>query len=341
MHDITHIKQLICYLPIEHSLFVDIDDYLIVDMDIACNRYYHVLGVEELLYEIGHRGRNRCLVFLFRDGANYELSGRPVVEKSIRQLELTEDTCVVVHYGPINIPGATVVDNQSWRVWQNQINRHIAHLPLADDRFNLHFSALFGRFDMYRLKLYRHLYEHHSTKSLLAFNTNTVTYGSRFTDYFADDLNWASQHLPAHLDLPADFNANGHVPHIVALEHVSKIYQNYFIEVIVETDPLSSQFVTEKTIKNFWLGKPFILFSGRGTLEYLRQQGFKTFGTVIDEHYDTIKNDYDRLNLVKAEIDRIASMSLTQLQHLHSELVETFAHNREMTQAILNGQNVQ
>ena len=67
--------------------------------------------------------------------------------------------------------------------------------------------------------------------------------------------------------------------------------------------------------------------SGQGTLEKIRSFGFKTFGPWIDESYDTITNNYQRLEAVKREIDRISTLDTNQI---HQELMPILEHNRQV-----------
>jgi hypothetical protein len=68
------------------------------------------------------------------------------------------------------------------------------------------------------------------------------------------------------------------------------------IEVVLETlfddDRLH---LTEKSLRPIACGQPFILAATHGSLQYLRDYGFRTFDTVWDETYDTIQDPYHRL----------------------------------------------
>ena len=44
--------------------------------------------------------------------------------------------------------------------------------------------------------------------------------------------------------------------------------------------------ITEKTWKSIYLGKPFVISASRGHLKSLRNMGFKTFNSVVNEDYD-------------------------------------------------------
>jgi hypothetical protein len=84
--------------------------------------------------------------------------------------------------------------------------------------------------------------------------------------------------------------------------------------------------LTEKTFKPIALGMPFVIVGTRGSLEYLRGYGFRTFEGIWDESYDLAEDD--------VRIERIASLlrSLDELptaakQELFESAHEVIEHN--------------
>ena len=84
--------------------------------------------------------------------------------------------------------------------------------------------------------------------------------------------------------------------------------------------------LTEKTFKPIALGMPFIIVGTKGSLEYLRSYGFRTFEGIWDESYDQADDD--------VRIERIASLlrSLDELpagakQDLFEAAHEVIEHN--------------
>jgi hypothetical protein len=84
--------------------------------------------------------------------------------------------------------------------------------------------------------------------------------------------------------------------------------------------------LTEKTFKPIALGMPFVIVGTRGSLEYLRSYGFRTFDSIWDESYDLAEDD--------VRIERIASLlrSLDELppaakQELFEAAHEVIEHN--------------
>ena len=57
-------------------------------------------------------------------------------------------------------------------------------------------------------------------------------------------------------------------------------------------------FRTEKIWKPIAIGHPFIVVSNFGYLRDLKQLGFQTFDHLIDESYDSISNDQERIDRI-------------------------------------------
>jgi len=165
----------------------------------------------------------------------------------------------------------------------------------------------------------------------LSFNSGSVYYNHRFDQHFQDDHKWFMQHGGQVIDYES---GHGSVFFQYAMQDIHCHYQTYFLEVVAETDVHSNRFFTEKTVKNFHLGKPFLLLNGQHSLAHLRDVGFRTFSPWINESYDLVSNCRDRLADIQLEIDRLAQMSMSQLQQMHTDMMPVFEHNRQRFEQI-------
>jgi len=86
-------------------------------------------------------------------------------------------------------------------------------------------------------------------------------------------------------------------------------------------------FVTEKTYKAISRSKPFIFFSAPYSLTALKDLGFKTFDPYIDETYDQIEDNDQRLKIIVTEITRINSMSKKEFNQLIENTREITNYN--------------
>jgi hypothetical protein len=94
---------------------------------------------------------------------------------------------------------------------------------------------------------------------------------------------------------------------------------------VVETYP--GVFFSEKIYKCLALRHPFVLVSTPGSLKELRKRGYKTFSPYIDEAYDDIMDDDERLNTITNEINRICNLSTEELIQFTHNIKEIVDHN--------------
>jgi hypothetical protein len=106
-------------------------------------------------------------------------------------------------------------------------------------------------------------------------------------------------------------------------------YQSCDIEVVLETLFDDSRIhLTEKSLRPIALGKPFILLGPPGSLNYLKNYGFKTFDSLIDESYDNILDPVQRLNAVTKLMSTIQNLPAAQYQELLIKLNEISKYNK-------------
>jgi hypothetical protein len=85
--------------------------------------------------------------------------------------------------------------------------------------------------------------------------------------------------------------------------------------------------LTEKTFKAIALEMPFVLVAPAGSLEYLREYGFKTFSGIFDETYDAETDDLKRMEQVIKLLKDINSLSNKERQQLHRACIPIVEHN--------------
>ena len=85
--------------------------------------------------------------------------------------------------------------------------------------------------------------------------------------------------------------------------------------------------ITEKTFKPIAMGMPFVLVATQGSLKYLRSYGFKTFGHIWDESYDTIADPHQRIAEVASLLKTLCDLSVEERIALFDLCRETIEHN--------------
>jgi hypothetical protein len=84
--------------------------------------------------------------------------------------------------------------------------------------------------------------------------------------------------------------------------------------------------LTEKTFKPIALGMPFVIVGTKGSLEYLRSYGFKTFGNIWDESYDLAEDDV-RIECIAELLKSLDVLSIKAKQLLFDRAQEVIEHN--------------
>lgn len=84
--------------------------------------------------------------------------------------------------------------------------------------------------------------------------------------------------------------------------------------------------LTEKTFKPIALGMPFVIVGTRGSLEYLRSYGFRTFGDIWDESYDNADDDV-RIEKIAKLLKDLDDLSADQKQNVFESARDVIEHN--------------
>jgi hypothetical protein len=91
--------------------------------------------------------------------------------------------------------------------------------------------------------------------------------------------------------------------------------------------------VTEKTWKALYLGKPFVISASNGHLKILRDMGFKTFNSVINEDYDNMwgKDKIKQIIDSAIELSNIYdSKEVLEICKFNQELYSNLKHRRQI-----------
>ncbi len=129
-------------------------------------------------------------------------------------------------------------------------------------------------------------------------------------------------------------------------EHKDAVYyENSYFSVVTETkylcdiinDPYPTRdvtldcfFFTEKTWKPIICFHPFIQVNRPGALQLLRDIGYKTFHPYIDETYDLIEDDEERLIAIVNEIKRLCEFSDKQWLNFQENIRPLVEHNHSV-----------
>ena len=108
-------------------------------------------------------------------------------------------------------------------------------------------------------------------------------------------------------------------------------FQSTFCSIITETlVENKTLFISEKTWKAIQVGHPFFLLGNPGTLNYLRNRGYKTFDRWWDESYDHVTEYRLRVEMILKEIDRFSKKSKEELIEIRKEMHEVLEFNKQL-----------
>ena len=115
-----------------------------------------------------------------------------------------------------------------------------------------------------------------------------------------------------------------------------RLFLDSYINIVGETHfvnvpwGFNRSFVTEKTFNAIANNQMFIIVGQAGSLDLLKSLGYKTFDSIIDESYDTMIYNEDRLKAVSAEILRFINRPIEEIQLDYVKVLDIIEHNRNL-----------
>jgi hypothetical protein len=116
---------------------------------------------------------------------------------------------------------------------------------------------------------------------------------------------------------------------------VEKYYSSY-LYIVTETffegkaQGESTLFLSEKIFKPMIFFQPFVAFARPGIIKLLQDLGYKTFGNYIDESYDSVEDDKERLYAAVHSVKKFIELPQEQLTSQMIEMCPIFEHNYNM-----------
>ena len=139
-----------------------------------------------------------------------------------------------------------------------------------------------------------------------------------------DSLNHFMSQGPYTCDSLTQEQHNDH--HLHVPEHYTQSYCNIVIETHFDVDQSGGAFLTEKTFKPIKHGQPFIVVGAAGSLQALRDLGYRTFDHVIDNRYDAETDNTHRWQLILHTIQDIQAQDPDQW---FTQCLDDIYHNQQ------------
>ena len=137
-----------------------------------------------------------------------------------------------------------------------------------------------------------------------------------------DKIELPEEIYPMHLDFGRHAHGFG-----TSLLNLPLYFSSYFDIITMAKYEQVGVYLDEKLYKSFACMKPFLIVGQYNTLKVLRDYGFKTFGDWIDESYDDVKNDYDRMEMVTDVVKELNNMSVFEIDKLFWKFKDVLVHN--------------
>jgi hypothetical protein len=111
-------------------------------------------------------------------------------------------------------------------------------------------------------------------------------------------------------------------------QHFNDSYFNIILETHLDADQSGGTFLTEKTFKPIKNCQPFIIVGPAGSIQQLRNMGYKTFDHAIDHRYDTVLDNTERWDMACTEIERL--ITNVDLHQMYAQCREDLLHNQKL-----------
>ena len=177
----------------------------------------------------------------------------------------------------------------------------------------------------YRIKFADLLIENNLTMYCQAsFNAVDPELGIHYTSHKFTNQRWQAKNVIENFLQPTEANATS------SADFTTADYNSTDIEVVLETlFDYPQLHLTEKSLRPIACQQPFIIVGTQGSLEYLRNYGFKTFSSIWNESYDQIENPEERLNAVVDVMKEIASWDEITRKSKLSQAQEIAIYNQQ------------
>jgi len=152
-------------------------------------------------------------------------------------------------------------------------------------------------------------------------------------NFTIEDIARCESTLPLVLDKP-DFEL---YPMESSPDDLETFYKNSLINIITETFFFNKIIhVTEKTFKPIAQLQPFIIIASPGSLQHIRDMGFKTFSEFWDESYDQETDHEVRFNKIFDLVELISKWSEEQKIEFSYKVKDILEYNAEHLYSMKN-----
>lgn len=184
------------------------------------------------------------------------------------------------------------------------------------------FDALLGRKKPHRDQAHNYI-------SLYLKNNGITTYMNSYDTNFSEDDSkewiWETEGLELKKKIEWTVDFVDYYGHEMSISQVIPInvYNQTAYTLVAETNIDNDYvFFTEKTVKPILSKRLFITLGNKHTLKRLRELGFKTFDSIIDESYDSIDDHNLRFGLALTQLNLLCGWDQNEVLEKCRAIVE-------------------
>lgn len=229
----------------------------------------------------------------------------------------------------INVEWWSMFEYQLWDVIQHQITKPIDTLSIKD--YKKKYINFNRRWRLHRPVLLTLLYDCN------LIDHGYISFGKSDFDQDTWDNRWAEMHRyyfdsPTMLEI---FKRNITIKELPLMyldtndlvtnraeqtRSTDAYYLDTYFSIVNETTFHTKPgydgvpFLSEKIFKCIAMKHPFVMVSVPNSLQYLKKLGYKTFESIIDESYDSIVKDDERMFAIVKEVQRLCNLKDQELQ---------------------------
>ena len=306
-----------------------VDGKIIVLGQFFVHKDYSITRKDILQDVLAKNYRGEEIVIRLLDGENTSFSG---FESFVKYLCDT----INIPYTKITFESHSPNVDPSFNLTQLKLGIFISvnqYLPTDFDRdltAAKFVGTTLGRYNLSRLRLAYELDQAFPNNAFITFQPNVQFINEtlkHFGSLYQDELAWI-QTKTFNRDLISSHHM-GMIGWYDACKSYGNVWNKFQIEVVSETDSIDNFWFTEKTANCLSTGKPFVLVSGSGSLQRLRDMGFQTFSSILDESYDLARNPYDRIKQLTGALQELYNSSsraddVKELYRLASQNIELY-----------------
>jgi len=147
--------------------------------------------------------------------------------------------------------------------------------------------------------------------------------GKYFSDYYHDFCGTYNKRK-----MNITFNQTDKVHELLdVVDTLNKSYINLVMEAYYDIADIDTLYITEKTFRNYYLKKPFIVIGQSETLSALKNIGYKSFHPYINEEYDETVSGSVRLQKIFKELKRLCSFTEEDWKEFYKNISPILEHN--------------